>query len=1213
MTRPRGSAPLHAGPPRRGPPSPGTFAILLAVVVWAVLLPHAHAEAGRSIPRSGDTAVAPVEPGAILAPCLVVTPALPDTLEHLLTRAKEFLEALDGPRADSTAGIALAIANRAPGPDSFYVAKALDVAVLIGNARRPAEAAASLATIRSVLRLKEARFGPVHPEIAATLDVLGFVLVKLTPRDTPGALAAFRRSLEIRERCCGASDPLVATSLVNLARIAGGTSSDSLVEPWLRRAIAILERHPADTPLAFALDKLADRFTFSATPEAGVEPARRALAICEERLGAGDRRIVNAEGTLGFVLLQAGQADEGLVHLQRARDLAEEIWGPNSNAVATTTWNLGGAYGWRGDLEQAAALERQAIAIKIALNPHAAGLGDLYRLLAMNLMSLGEFAAAKDTLELAVRLDDQAFGEHSDASARARAVLAELLRGPLGSPEEATPLMERASGDHWAARAPGDRGPVQELFDCQMLQGMAECYLSLGDTARARPQVERLAALLARHPESTELNRLDGQLSLARMLRDMGRFDEARDHLAGTLRTFERAYLPGQPILVAGIRDLADLECRFGRLDEAERLLADARRRQEEFLGPDHPEVAQTCLALARVQALRGERSEALANARQAERCGREHACLTMQTLSERRSLAFVATRANAVPLLVRLAFDDREERVTRPTWDAVILSRSLVLDELAERRRLAGRTGDCMAEYTEASTELARLVVQGAGKDLSLTGYRTLLDGARRRSENAAERLAKSCTAFRTGLERRRAGLDAVTAALPARAALISYVRVPAESLLARRGLVRGRVAAGWESPDHYVAFVLGAAAAEPELVEIGPAARVDSLVEAWRREAGSPPDGANPERSCADAGRRLRETVWDPVAKWTGGAARVFVVPDGTLNLVNVAALPDARGGFLVEGGADIHCLSAERDLVRAGRPPPANGLLAIGAPAFDAEPSSGTGLLASGGLARDDGAGVPTYRGPHAQCPDFRTVRFEPLPATRRELDDVTTAWERGADRDSEAGRFVGAAASEAAFKREAGSHRVLHIATHGFFVGGRCAAVSAGTRGIGGVTTHSAFGPLPVAAENPLLLSGLALAGANRRDEAGRDQEDGILTAEEIASLDLSGVEWAVLSACETGVGEVRAGEGVFGLRRAFQVAGARTLIMSLWSVEDEATRAWMRALYEARLERHLDTAESVRAASLAVLQERRAKGLSTHPFWWGAFVAAGDWR
>ena len=142
---------------------------------------------------------------------------------------------------------------------------------------------------------------------------------------------------------------------------------------------------------------------------------------------------------------------------------------------------------------------------------------------------------------------------------------------------------------------------------------------------------------------------------------------------------------------------------------------------------------------------------------------------------------------------------------------------------------------------------------------------------------------------------------------------------------------------------------------------------------------------------------------------------------------------------------------------------------------------------------------------------------------------------------------------------------------------------------------------------------MVLSGLALAGANRRAAAEPDEEDGILTAEEIAALDLSSVEWAVLSACDTGVGEIRASEGVFGLRRAFQVAGAGTVIMSLWAVDDKATSDWMGALYESRLVKGLDTAEAVRKATLTVLEQQRQKGWSTHPFYWGAFVAVGDWR
>jgi CHAT domain-containing protein len=205
------------------------------------------------------------------------------------------------------------------------------------------------------------------------------------------------------------------------------------------------------------------------------------------------------------------------------------------------------------------------------------------------------------------------------------------------------------------------------------------------------------------------------------------------------------------------------------------------------------------------------------------------------------------------------------------------------------------------------------------------------------------------------------------------------------------------------------------------------------------------------------------------------------------------------------------------------------------------------------------------------------------------------------------------LIGVEATEAAFKAQSSGRRVLHLATHGFFLGGHCSSALEFSRGVGGLVGLAQQVRRRAAGDNPLLLSGLALAGANRRNDAGPGDEDGIVTAEEIASLDLSGVEWAVLSACDTGVGDVKAGEGVFGLRRAFEIAGAGTLIMSLWSVEDEATREWMQRLYEARLVKGLGTAEAVREASLRVLAARRQRGESTHPFYWGAFVAAGDWR
>jgi CHAT domain-containing protein len=178
------------------------------------------------------------------------------------------------------------------------------------------------------------------------------------------------------------------------------------------------------------------------------------------------------------------------------------------------------------------------------------------------------------------------------------------------------------------------------------------------------------------------------------------------------------------------------------------------------------------------------------------------------------------------------------------------------------------------------------------------------------------------------------------------------------------------------------------------------------------------------------------------------------------------------------------------------------------------------------------------------------------------------------------------LMGAQAVEEALLRDAPRQRILHIATHGFFL--------ASCRG---------------AAENPLLHSGLVLAGANRTDN-DPGASDGILTAEEIVATDLRGVDLAVLSACDTGRGEVAVGEGVFGLRRALEIAGVRTVVMSLWPVPDRQARRWMVDFYGAHVIDGSSARDAARRASLNLLAELRARKLPTHPYLWTGFVVAG---
>ena len=386
---------------------------------------------------------------------------------------------------------------------------------------------------------------------------------------------------------------------------------------------------------------------------------------------------------------------------------------------------------------------------------------------------------------------------------------------------------------------------------------------------------------------------------------------------------------------------------------------------------------------------------------------------------------------------------------------------------------------------------------------------------------------LAEHSAEFRAERDRTQVGLGEVTASLPADSGLVSFVRYD-HIFFAGPGL-----AVSVTVPS-YAAFVLQGHHT-PVVVPLGSVSTIDPLVSQWRAdivaEALEPapvPPGA-PVHSSRRSGAALRRLVWDRLTPHLGDASRVFIVPDGLLNLVPFAALPVGQRSYLLESGVVIHYLSAERDLVPSSHAPvPQRGLLAIGGPAFDDR------TLFHGGNAKTVTAGELTnpsaaLRAAEQVCGDFQTAQFQPLAGTLQEVRELSGLWRTSVESGSELANarvLVGREANEATFKREAHNYRVLHLATHGFFLGA-CSAGMNGTRSVGGLT--KAGGPTkmgtPKPAENPLLLSGLALAGANRRASAAVDEDDGILTAEEVASLELGGVEWAVLSACDTGVGEV----------------------------------------------------------------------------------------
>lgn len=343
---------------------------------------------------------------------------------------------------------------------------------------------------------------------------------------------------------------------------------------------------------------------------------------------------------------------------------------------------------------------------------------------------------------------------------------------------------------------------------------------------------------------------------------------------------------------------------------------------------------------------------------------------------------------------------------------------------------------------------------------------------------------------------------------------------------------------------------------------------AEIDGRV-ATLRKALSTPKGKYKQPA-----RGLYDATIGKLAPHLKGVKHLVIAPSGQLNLVPFAALLDADNKFLLDTYT-LTYVSSGRELVRSdsGQSPNSPAVL-VGTPAFN---DAGDGATAEG-----------------------KRLKFSKLPGTAEEvaaLGKLVPKAEVWTETD----------ASERKLK-QVDRPVLLHIATHGFFLddksealnGSRALVYDAGTSNPEAKTPASPTWSVP---ENPLLRSGLALSGANKR--IGGD--DGILTALEVASMDLRGTELVVLSACETGVGDVESGEGVYGLRRAMTIAGTRSQVMSLWKVDDAATRDLMVGFYE-KLAKGTGRGQALREAQ----RELRKQDRRQHPYYWAAFIPSGAW-
>lgn len=364
----------------------------------------------------------------------------------------------------------------------------------------------------------------------------------------------------------------------------------------------------------------------------------------------------------------------------------------------------------------------------------------------------------------------------------------------------------------------------------------------------------------------------------------------------------------------------------------------------------------------------------------------------------------------------------------------------------------------------------------------------------------------------------------------------------------------------------------------------EIGTAKEIDAAIEAYRQALRDPK-----RKDMQRLARTVDEKVMQPVRAFTGDATQLLISPDGALNLIPFEALVDEQGKFLIERYS-VGYLTSGRDLLRLQV-----ARASKSAPMVVADPFFGEPELPQ--LAKDDThktkqtALTPRRRSVTTGA-DLSSVYFAPLPGTMREAQTINSLFP-----DSIVS--TGAQATKKLLK-QADAPRILHVATHGFFLNETSQVAL--TRAAANANKSRSINA-NVRTENPLLRSGLALAGANIH----KGDDDGILTALEASGLNLWGTKLVVLSACDTGLGEVKNGEGVYGLRRALVLAGSETQVMSLWAVSDYVTRELMTSYYKG-LKQGLGRNAALRQTQLEMLRRPDRQ----HPFYWASFIQSGEW-
>jgi CHAT domain-containing protein/tetratricopeptide (TPR) repeat protein len=997
-----------------------------------------------------------------------------------------------------------------------------------------------------------------------------------------------KRALDVAERQFGPDHAEVSTALNNLAFVYSAQGRYREAEPLYQRAVAIAEKAlgPDHPDFARDLGNLAELYG-ALGRFAEAEPLyKRALVIHEKALGGEHPQVGQELNNLAHMYYLQGRYAEAEPLYKRTLQINEKAFGPDHQDVGTPLMNLAALYAAQGRYSEAEPLYRRALAI-------------------------GEKALGADHPDIALDLNNLG-----------------LLYRAQGRNAEAESLYKRALAID--ERALGLEHPNVSIH----LNNLAELYVSQGRYAEAEPLLKRALAIDEKvlGPGHDQVGlRLN---NLAELYRALGRFAEAEPLYKRSLAVTEKALGPEHPEVGLRLNNLASLYYAQGLYGEAEPLYKRALQIDEKALGPEHPTVG---LFLDNLAALAFGQSDWA------------HAADYW-----RRSTSIVIGRARrGTPVGEPLTGKKRSE-ASQVSYDF----RDLIK---ASFRQSAGPDATSLlremfqtaqwAQSSEAAESLAQMAARGAKGDTTLAALirerQDLVAEWQRRDQahSAAvaqppERRNRDAEAENTSrliaIDARIATIDKSLAAdFPDYAALVAPTPLPVESVQAQldagEALVLFLETAGLKpAPEETFIWVVTKTDMRWVRSELGPTALSREVAalrcgldydNAWAVKESRCPSLLNMTYSPVDheRGAPLPFDTARAHALYEGLFGQIEdLIKDKRLLIIASGPLTQLPFGVLVTETADaarpasaaryrnvawlarkhavtvlpaVSSLKALRELAKESRA--SEAYIGFGDPLLDGDPTQFSGDAAAAKRAREAHCPRPAQQlaalsnrgavrtgvrssGGLADVADLRT--WAPLPETADELCDV--AQDLGVDPKTHL--YVGAKATETEIKRLSdtgalATYKVVHFATHGALAG-----------------------ELSGATEPGLIMT---------PPEHASQADDGYLSASEIASLKLD-ADWVILSACNTAAGEANGAEALSGLARAFFYAGARSLLVSHWAVNSDATvKLITKAVAELKGDPKIGRAEALRRSMLSMIDSGR--DYEAHPAFWAPFVLVGE--